>query len=203
MMEVIERKLWEQNIRFVAGIDEVGRGPLAGPVVAASVVLPYGKIFEGIDDSKKLSPDKREEMFHLIIENAVSIGIGYVDSMVIDKVNILRATLEAMKRAICNMNIVPDYLLIDGTYKLDGVPIFQNTVVKGDSKSQCIAAASIVAKVYRDRLMEGYDIEYPMYNFSKNKGYGTREHIEALMKYGPCKIHRFSFAPVKNSLCNE
>ncbi len=203
MMEVIERKLWEQNIRFVAGIDVVGRGPLAGPVVAASVVLPYGKIFEGIDDSKKLSPDKREEMFHLIIENAVSIGIGYVDSMVIDKVNILRATLEAMKRAICNMNIVPDYLLIDGTYKLDGVPIFQNTVVKGDSKSQCIAAASIVAKVYRDRLMEGYDIEYPMYNFSKNKGYGTREHIEALMKYGPCKIHRFSFAPVKNSLCNE
>ncbi|MCD6245835.1 ribonuclease HII [candidate division WOR-3 bacterium] len=202
-MEVIERKLWERNIRFVAGIDEVGRGPLAGPVVAASVVLPYGKIFEGIDDSKKLSPDKREEMFHLIIENAVSIGIGYVDSMVIDKVNILRATLEAMKRAICNMNIVPDYLLIDGTYKLDGVPIFQNTVVKGDSKSQCIAAASIVAKVYRDRLMEGYDIEYPMYNFSKNKGYGTREHIEALMKYGPCKIHRFSFAPVKNSLCNE
>ncbi|NIA23257.1 MAG: ribonuclease HII [Proteobacteria bacterium] len=202
-MEVIERKLWEQNIRFVAGIDEVGRGPLAGPVVASSVVLPYGKIFDGIDDSKKLSPDKREKMFHIILENAISIGIGYVDSMIIDKINILQATFEAMKRAICNMNVVPDYLLIDGSYELDGVPLFQKAVVKGDSKSQCIAAASIVAKVYRDRLMEGFDIEYPMYNFSRNKGYGTKEHIEALMKYGPCKIHRFSFAPVKNFSCNE
>ena len=202
-MEVIERKLWEQNIRFVAGIDEVGRGPLAGPVVASSVVLPYGKIFDGIDDSKKLSPDKREKMFHIILENAISIGIGYVDSMIIDKINILQATFEAMKRAICNMNVVPDYLLIDGSYELDGVPLFQKAVVKGDSKSQCIAAASIVAKVYRDRLMEGFDIEYPMYNFSRNKGYGTKEHIKALMKYGPCKIHRFSFAPVKNFSCNE
>ena len=202
-MEVIERKLWEQNIRFVAGIDEVGRGPLAGPVVAASVVLPFGKILKGVDDSKKLSPQKREEMFYMIVENAVSIGIGYVDSMIIDKVNILQATFEAMKRAICNMNVVPDYLLIDGNRTLDGIPLFQHAVVKGDSKSQCIAAASIVAKVYRDRLMEGYDIEYPMYNFSKNKGYGTKEHMEALGKYGPCKIHRFSFAPVKNISFNE
>ncbi len=202
-MEVIEKKLWERNIRFVAGIDEVGRGPLAGPVVAASVILPYGKIFDGIDDSKKLSPEKREEMFYMIVENAVSIGIGYVDSMVIDDINILQATFEAMKRAICNMSIVPDYLLIDGNYELRDVPLFQNSVVKGDSKSQCIAAASIVAKVYRDRLMEGYDIEYPMYHFSKNKGYGTKEHLDALIKYGPCKIHRFSFAPVKNIAHNE
>jgi len=175
----------------------VGRGPLAGPVVAAAVILPYGKIINGIKDSKKLSSKQREEIFHLIIENAISVGIGYVDSLIIDRINILQATLEAMKQSICNMNLLPDYILVDGQYEIKNVPIFQSAIVGGDNKSQCIAAASIVAKVYRDRLMEEFDIEYPKYNFMKNKGYGTKEHINAIKKFGPCKIHRKSFAPIK------
>jgi ribonuclease HII len=159
--------------------------------------LPYGKIINGIKDSKKLSSKQREKIFHLIIENAISVGIGYVDSLIIDRINILQATLEAMKQAVCNMNLLPDYILIDGQYEIENIPIFQSAIVRGDNKSQCIAAASIVAKVYRDRLMEEFDIEYPKYNFMKNKGYGTKEHINAIKKFGPCKIHRKSFAPIK------
>ncbi|MCK4544318.1 ribonuclease HII [candidate division WOR-3 bacterium] len=196
-MNILDQELWKQNIHLIAGVDEVGRGPLAGPVVAAAVILPYGKIINGIKDSKKLSSKQREKIFHLIIENAISVGIGYVDSLIIDRINILQATLEAMKQAVCNMNLLPDYILIDGQYEIENIPIFQSAIVGGDNKSQCIAAASIVAKVYRDRLMEEFDIEYPKYNFMKNKGYGTKEHINAIKKFGPCKIHRKSFAPIK------
>lgn len=191
-----EKNLWCKGKDFVAGIDEVGRGPLAGPVVSAAVILPKGYYNKKIKDSKQLTPLQREKLFSDIIDNALTFAIGCVDAQVIDRINILRATYESMYRAIDKLKFLPDHILVDG-FEIPGLPIPQTGIKKGDCLCLSIAAASIIAKVFRDRIMELYDIEFPVYKFSKNKGYGTKYHIETLLKVGPCKIHRKSFNPLK------
>lgn len=188
----IERKLYDLGFNNICGVDEAGRGPLCGPVVAAAVILPKDCIIEGVNDSKKLSEKKREMLYDEIIKNALAVGVGMCDQDVIDEINILNATKKAMCEAIKNLNIKADYVLIDGNQKID-IKLPQDTVVKGDSKSESIAAASIIAKVTRDRIMLEYDKKYPEYGFAKHKGYGTKAHIEAIEKYGITPIHRISF----------
>ena len=187
-----ERNARLKGYRCVAGIDEAGRGPLAGPVVAACVILPENCLIEGVDDSKKLSAAQRDRLFDIIGKEAVSIGIGIVDEKTIDDINILNATKLAMKQAVGQVTPRPDLLLIDAV-KLDDVSIDQHPIIKGDSLSISIAAASIVAKVTRDRMIVEVDARYPAYGFKKHKGYGTEEHINAIKKYGICPIHRISF----------
>ncbi|MBS4967777.1 MAG: ribonuclease HII [Lachnospiraceae bacterium] len=177
---------------YVCGIDEVGRGPLAGPVVAGAVILPKDCQILYLNDSKKLTAKKREELYDVIMKEAVAVGIGYASPARIDEINILQATYEAMREAISKLPIQPDVLLNDAV-KIPGVNIYQVPIIKGDAKSVSIAAASIVAKVMRDRLMEEYDAHIPEYGFASNKGYGSAQHIEALKKYGPSPIHRRSF----------
>jgi ribonuclease HII len=188
-----EIKAQEKGFKIIAGVDEAGRGPLAGPVVAAAVVLTKYVKLEGLDDSKKMSPKKREKFFPKIQEmpNAVAI----VGQEIIDNINILQATKLAMKEAVAKLMITPDIILIDGNQKINS-PIEQWTIVKGDAKSLSIAAASVLAKVTRDRLMEEYDQQYPQYEFSRHKGYGTQRHRNLIAKYGPCPIHRKSFRGV-------
>ena len=182
--------------KYICGIDEVGRGPLAGPVYAAAVILPADAEILYINDSKKLSEKKREELYQEIMEKAVSVGIGYSTHERIDEINILQATYEAMAKAVDNLSVKPDILLVDAVHipQLDMYP--QESIIKGDAKSVSIAAASIIAKVTRDRLMTELDEKYPGYGFAHNKGYGSADHIEALKKNGPCEIHRRSF--IKN-----
>ena len=195
-----ERGLWEAGYDLVAGIDEVGRGPLAGPVVAAAVILPKECKIEGVNDSKKLSAKKREELYDIILEKAVSYGIGIVSNERIDEINILKATYEAMREALSQLKPKADYILADAvTIPMVSTP--QRGIIKGDAKSMSIGAASIVAKVYRDRLMEAYEEVYPGYGFASNKGYGAAEHIEGLKKLGPTPIHRRTF--LKNLLPQE
>ena len=177
---------------YVCGIDEVGRGPLAGPVVAGAVILPKNCDILYINDSKKLSEKKREELYDIIIERAVSVGIGYSTPERIDEINILQATYEAMREAIGKLAVMPDLLLNDAV-TIPQVSVRQVPIIKGDAKSISISAASIVAKVTRDRLMVQYDEVYPEYGFASNKGYGAQVHVDALRKYGPCPIHRRSF----------
>lgn len=177
---------------FICGIDEVGRGPLAGPVVAGAVVLPKGSRILYINDSKKLSAKKREELFDIIKEEAVSVGIGMASPERIDEINILQATYEAMRQAISMLEPQPTLLLNDAV-NIPGEPMKQVSIIKGDAKSISIGAASIIAKVTRDAMMVEYDKIYPEYDFASNKGYGSAKHIEALKKYGPCPIHRKSF----------
>lgn len=177
---------------FICGIDEVGRGPLAGPVVAGAVVLPKGSRILYINDSKKLSAKKREELFDIIKEEAVSVGIGMASPERIDEINILQATYEAMRQAISMLEPQPTLLLNDAV-NIPGVPMKQVSIIKGDAKSISIGAASIIAKVTRDAMMVEYDKIYPEYDFASNKGYGSAKHIEALKKYRPCPIHRKSF----------
>ncbi len=177
---------------YICGIDEVGRGPLAGPVVAGAVILPKDCNILYINDSKKLSEKKREELYDIIMEQAVATGIGMVGPGRIDEINILQATYEAMREAIHNLSVTPDILLNDAV-TIPEVPIHQIPIIKGDAKSISIGAASIIAKVTRDRLMVEYDKVMPEYGFASNKGYGSKEHIEALKKYGPSPIHRRSF----------
>lgn len=191
-MNGFESKARGCGYRIIAGIDEAGRGPLAGPVVAAAVILPPGYEHPEITDSKKLSPRQRERLYEVIERDAVSVGIGVVEAPVIDAVNILQATLAAMKDAVLELSPSPDYLLIDGLNRID-LAIHQETIIRGDSRSLSVASASIVAKVSRDRLMEMYHRQFPQYNFLRNKGYGTREHREAILKFGRSKIHRRSF----------
>jgi len=191
-MGSFERSAGRRGYCAIAGIDEAGRGPLAGPVVAAAVVLPQGYEHPEINDSKKLSAQKRERLYEVIQKDAISIGVGLSEVSVIDSINILRATLLAMKEAVCVLSAQPDYLLIDGRNGIE-LDIPQKAIVRGDSLSISIAAASIIAKVSRDRLMDMYHRQFPGYNFLHNKGYGTREHREAIVKYGRCKIHRRSF----------
>ncbi|MCF0127721.1 MAG: ribonuclease HII [Pseudobutyrivibrio sp.] len=183
---------YEQTYPNIAGIDEVGRGPLAGPVVTAAVILPKDCEILYINDSKKLSAKKREELYEEIMEKAVAVGIGMSSEARIDEINILQATYEAMRQAISELSVAPDLLLNDAV-TIPGVDIKQVGIIKGDAKSISIGAASIIAKVTRDRMMEEYDKIYPEYGFAANKGYGTAEHIEALKKFGPCPIHRRSF----------
>lgn len=177
---------------FICGIDEVGRGPLAGPVVAGAVILPRGCRILYINDSKQLSEKKREELYTVIMERAVAVGIGYSTPERIDEINILQATYEAMREAISKLSVVPDLLLNDAV-TIPQISIRQVPIIKGDAKSISIGAASIVAKVTRDRLMVQYDEVYPAYGFASNKGYGAQAHVDALKKYGPCPIHRKSF----------
>jgi ribonuclease HII len=181
-----------EHLGFLCGIDEVGRGPFAGPVVACAVILPKDCNILYINDSKKLSEKRREELYDIIIKEAVAYGIGIKDNRRIDEINILQATYEAMREAINNLSVKPDVLLNDAV-TIPGVDIKQVPIIKGDAKSISIGAASIVAKVTRDRMMAEFDEKYPGYEFAKNKGYGTPAHIEGLKKYGPCEIHRRSF----------
>lgn len=192
-MLIYEQELNNNGYINVAGVDEAGRGPLCGPVVAAAVILPKNINIEGINDSKKLSEKKREKIYEEITKNKdIFYGIGISDVDVIEKVNILNATKLAMKDAINNLKLKPDYVIIDGNQNID-INIPSQTLVSGDSKSASIAAASIIAKVTRDRMMKKCDEKYPEYNFAKHKGYGTKAHIEAIQKYGLCEIHRPSF----------
>jgi ribonuclease HII len=187
-----ERTCWKLGHERVAGVDEAGRGPLAGPVVAAAVIFPQEVWIHGVNDSKKLSSRQREELEVIIKECAVSVGIGIVYPEVIDAVNIYQATLRSMEEAVAKLEPRPHHLLIDGPrYKQSPIPY--NAIVDGDAKCFSIAAASIVAKVTRDRLMLQYDAQFPQYGFAKHKGYGTKAHMEAIRKYGPCEIHRKSF----------
>lgn len=191
-MNRFERNAYQSGYNLIAGIDEAGRGPLAGPVVAAAVILPreYGQA--EINDSKRLSASKREKLFDIIWADALAIGLGVVEAAVIDEVNILQATLMAMKEACAELNPTPDFLIIDGINSLS-LPIPQQTLIKGDSRSISVAAASIIAKVSRDRIMEIYHRQFSQYNFIKNKGYGTKEHLAAIREFGLCKLHRRTF----------
>ena len=197
-MQYYERLAYKEGASFIAGVDEVGRGPLAGPVVAAAVILPKNIEDLGFDDSKKLSASKREEIYRLIQEKAIAIGIGIVDADIIDQVNIYQASRLAMQQAVSELKIQPDYLLIDAM-KID-VNTPQIGIIKGDAKSISIAAASIVAKQVRDQMMQEFDELYPGYDFSNNAGYGTTKHLEGLNKKGICPIHRKTFAPIKDYL---
>lgn len=188
-----ERELFDRGYRLVAGVDEVGRGPLAGPVVACAVILPLGERYPGIDDSKKLSKKKREELAPMIKERAIAYSIAEVDEETIDEINILQATRLCMKRALEGLSVKPDFVLTDGNLKLD-IEMPQKSVVGGDGLVCSIGAASILAKVYRDALMARYALEYPGYGFEHNAGYGTEEHIGEIAKRGLCKIHRKTFA---------
>lgn len=177
---------------LVAGMDEAGRGPLAGPVVAACVIMPLDSAIDGIDDSKKLSEKKRERLYESIVNSAVAYGVGIVDNRTIDEINILNATKEAMRKAYAEMKTAPTLLLVDAVTGLD-LPCKTLSIIKGDAKSYNIAAASIIAKVTRDRMMREYGEKFPEYNFAKNKGYVTAEHIEALVRVGSSELHRKSF----------
>ena len=188
-----EEDCFSRGIELVAGIDEAGRGPLAGPVVAAAVILPKHSLIEGVNDSKKISEKKREKLYDDIINTAIAWGVGIVDNNVIDEKNLLNATRMAMHNAIEALKIKPEYILIDAEKKVDtnGIPFMP--IIKGDALSISIAAASIVAKVTRDRMMREYDEMFPMYGFEKHKGYGTKMHTEAIKEHGMCMIHRRSF----------
>lgn len=193
----IEEKLLNEGYRFICGVDEAGRGPLAGPVFAAAVVMDRKRIIEGVRDSKKLTPKKREKLFDEIIKESIAYSVAMMDSKIIDEININNATFLAMKNAIENLKIEPDIVLVDG-YEIPNLSFNQMAIIKGDRKSYSIACASILAKVSRDRYIVEISSKYPVYKFEKHKGYGTKEHIEILQKYGPCEIHRISF--LKNIL---
>lgn len=186
------------NLKYICGVDEVGRGPLVGPVVAAAVILPKGYFLEGITDSKKLSKKKREYFFEIIKKDALAIGVGIIDNEKIDEINILEAARLAMKTAISKLKIKPDVILTDAM-KLD-IGILEEDIIKGDLKSITISSASIIAKVTRDKMMEDLHKKYPMYNFIKNNGYPTKEHILAIEKYGIIKEHRKTFKPIKDMI---
>ncbi len=200
MLYKYEKELNNKGITYIAGVDEAGRGPLVGPVVAAAVILPKKYRNKGINDSKKLSAKQRNLMFEVINRDALSIGIGIIDNKIIDKINILEASKKAMLEAINNLNIVPEHILIDAV-KLD-LNISSTSIIKGDSKSISVAAASIIAKVTRDQLMNELDVKYPEYGFKHHKGYGTKMHMENIKKYGLLDNYRFTFKPI-NVLINE
>lgn len=195
-----EQSAYEKEIDYIAGIDEAGRGPLAGPVVAGAIILPKGLLIEGVNDSKKLSEVKREKLYEIIVKEALAWGVGIVDNNTIDSINILNATHLAMRQAIESLKIKPQLLLIDAE-KLTEIDIAQEAIVKGDALSHSIAAASIIAKVTRDRIIVEMDKKYPGYRLVKNKGYGTAEHIKAIKEIGLCDIHRKTFT--KNFVCPQ
>jgi ribonuclease HII len=198
-----ELKLKRKNIKFIAGVDEVGIGPLAGPVVAAAVIMKDGTRIKGMDDSKKLPRDKRHAIYNEILSSALSIGVGIVDNPTIDRVNILQASLKAMEAAVNGLSKRPDFILVDGPRKIPGIKIEQEAVKHGDRLSYTIAAASVVAKVVRDKLMNDYDRVYPHYGFAAHKGYGTELHMKMLKKFGPSPIHRVSYQPVFEALVSK
>ena len=191
-----ERKIYANKVEYICGIDEAGRGPLAGPVVVGAVILPKDSFIEGINDSKKISEKKREKIFDLITEEAIAYSVGIVSQNTIDEINILNATKLGVKIALEELKTKPDMIMIDALKGMDTLGIPYMSIIKGDAKCYSIAAASIIAKVTRDRLMRQWDEIYPVYGFSKHKGYGTKEHIEKIKEYGPCILHRKSF--IKN-----
>jgi len=193
--EPFEEKARRQGFQVIAGLDEAGRGPLAGPVVAAAVVLPRTRSMQGVADSKTLKAEQREKALSLIRKRALGIGVGIVEAEEIDRLNILQASLKAMELALQDLSLSPDCLLIDGLHTLR-LPLNQQAIIKGDGRCLSIAAASIVAKVTRDRLMVDYHERYPQYNFGRHKGYGTREHLQAIREHGCCPLHRQSFRTI-------
>ncbi len=201
-MMFFEAKARKRGFKRIAGIDEAGRGPLAGPVVAAACVLPDGALIEGVNDSKKLLPSERYKIFQKILSiSEIDYGIGIIDALIVDEINILQATFQAMLAAVYCLSKKPDYLLIDGNKK-PVIDIPGEAIVSGDSLSQSIAIASIIAKETRDQLMNVFHEEWPEYGFNKHKGYGTKSHLLAIKKYGPCPIHRKSFEPIKSLECS-
>lgn len=188
-----ENKLYDEGLNYIGGIDEAGRGPLAGPVVVACVVLPRDSMIEGINDSKKISETKREKLYDIILEEAVSYGVGIIWQDEIDKINILEATKKALTLSLEQMKIKPDRILVDALEKIDTKGIPYTSVIKGDAKMYSIGAASIIAKVTRDRIMRQYDEIYPEYEFAKHKGYGTAKHIQVIKENGICPLHRKTF----------
>lgn len=196
-MYAFEHIAMDEGFELVAGVDEAGRGPLAGPVSVAAVILPRDLYLPKINDSKKISAKVREELFEEIQDKALAIGTALIDAQTIDRVNIYQATINGMYESIFMLKPQPQKVLIDAV-KLDKLPMASESIIKGDARSASIAAASIVAKVTRDRLMDAYDKQYPKYGFAQHKGYGTAQHLEALKKYGPCPIHRMSFEPIRS-----
>jgi len=188
----IERTYWDQGIEVIAGVDEAGRGPLAGPVVAAAVVFPRDLYLDGVNDSKKVSEKKREVLYHVIYEQALSVGVGFVSHEVIDRINIFQATILAMRKAVERLSLLPGIVLVDGNCFTHDALRYEN-IVHGDSRSFTIAAASIIAKVTRDHLMREYHEVFPVYGFDRHKGYGTKRHFAAIRDNGLCEIHRRSF----------
>ena len=191
-----ERKIYANKVEYICGIDEAGRGPLAGPVVVGAVIMPKDSFIEGINDSKKISENKREKLYDIITKEAISYSVGIISQNTIDEINILNATKLGVKKALEGLDVRPDTILIDALKGMDTLGIPYMSIIKGDAKCYSIAAASIIAKVTRDRLMRQWDEVYPDYGFSKHKGYGTKEHIEKIKKFGPCLLHRKSF--IKN-----
>lgn len=196
LLKADEEKLHEKNIEYIAGIDEAGRGPLAGPVVVGVVIMPKDSMIEGVNDSKKVSEKKREKLYDEITNEAIAWGVGIVDQNRIDEINILNATKEAVTMAISSLKVKPDLILVDALTNIDTLGIPYKSIIKGDAKEYSIAAASIIAKVTRDRIMRQWDEVFPEYGFKGHKGYGTKKHIEAIKEYGPCMLHRKTF--IKN-----
>ena len=192
-LKKIDKEFFDMGMKYICGIDEAGRGPLAGPVVIASVILPENSMIEGINDSKKVSESKREKLYDLILQEAISYGVGIVYQEEIDEINILQATKKGLTEAIKSMTIKPNVILVDALTGIDTTGIPYKSIIKGDAKSYSIAAASIIAKVTRDRIMREWDKVYPEYGFGSHKGYGTAKHIAAIKEFGPCPIHRRTF----------
>ena len=195
-LKKIDKEFFDKGVKYIAGIDEAGRGPLAGPVVVASVILPQDSMIEGINDSKKVSEAKREKLYDIIINEAISYGVGIIYQDEIDEINILQATKKGLTEAIKQMEIKPNIIMVDALSGIDTLGIPYKSIIKGDAKCYSIAAASIIAKVTRDRIMREWDKVYPEYGFGSHKGYGTAKHIAAIRKFGPCPIHRRTF--IKN-----
>lgn len=197
-----EKELYKEGITLIAGTDEAGRGPLVGPVVAAAVILPKNYSLEGLNDSKQLSEKKREKFYDIIYKDAISVGVGVVDAKTIDEINILEASRLAMKKAIQKLSVKPEYVLSDAM-KLEGINIPYKDIIHGDALSLSIAAASVIAKVTRDRMMVELDKKYPEYGFKKHKGYPTKEHLENVKKYGVLENYRFTYKPIRDLIIND
>ena len=195
-LKKIDKEFFDKGVKYIAGIDEAGRGPLAGPVVVASVILPQDSMIEGINDSKKVSEAKREKLYDIIINEAISYGVGIIYQDEIDEINILQATKKGLTEAIKQMEVKPNIIMVDALSGIDTLGIPYKSIIKGDAKRYSIAAASIIAKVTRDRIMREWDKVYPEYGFGSHKGYGTAKHIAAIREFGPCPIHRRTF--IKN-----
>ena len=197
ILKQIEEEIYnKEDVKYICGIDEAGRGPLAGPVVVASVIMPKDSMIEGVNDSKKVSEKKREKLYEKITNTAIAWGVGIIDQREIDEINILNATKKGLTNSLKELEIKPDLILVDALTNIDTLGIPYRSIIKGDAKSYSIAAASIIAKVTRDRIMRQWDELYPEYGFEKHKGYGTKMHIDAIKEYGPCPLHRKSF--IKN-----
>ena len=197
ILKQIEEEIYnKEDVKYICGIDEAGRGPLAGPVVVASVIMPKDSMIEGVNDSKKVSEKKREKLYEEITNTAIAWGVGIIDQREIDEINILKATKKGLTNSLKELEIKPDLILVDALTNIDTLGIPYRSIIKGDAKSYSIAAASIIAKVTRDRIMRQWDELYPEYGFEKHKGYGTKMHIDAIKEYGPCPLHRKSF--IKN-----